>query len=90
MHLVRSTATVPSLSLFEMAPAGHTFMQAGSAQCMHAIDRWVTFVSGNVPVSFVVTMRSRGPGDSSPLRFLHATSHALHATQFFALTRNPN
>jgi len=47
---------------------------------MHAIDTFIAWTSGYVPLSIFTTSRQRGPTSTS-FQLLHAISQAWHFTQ---------
>ena len=63
-----------------MALTGHAVRHGASPQCMHAIDTFIAWTSGYVPLSIFTTSRQRGPTSTS-FQLLHAISQAWHFTQ---------
>ncbi len=80
MHLFWSTVTIPFSALLLIAETGHAERHGASPQCMHAMETFIAFTAGNVPVSIFTTSRHRGPISTS-FQVLHAISQAWHFTQ---------
>ena len=80
MHLFGSTTTIPSSARFVIAVTGQAVRQGASPQCMQAMDTFIAFTLGKVPLSTLTTSRQRGPTSTS-FQVLQAISHAWHFTQ---------
>ena len=82
---VGSTFTTPCSS-FEMAPAGHTFMQLGSAQCVHDVE--MKKVLPRLRLNEDTCLLS-GVSSERPFSSLHASTHRPHPEQRESAVRKP-
>ena len=85
MHTSGFTFTIPWAS-FEMAPAGHTFMQLGSSQCMHEVEMKKLLPLRRLNEDTVLLS---GVSSDRLFSFLHASTHRPHPEHRARATRKP-